>query len=84
MTVVYYVHRMVDLDKPNNPCHFSSEKDLRLAIKYMKEIGKVIPKQCFIHTYISVLYIDTHNITNDNITRVWLISKKISFLEKVK
>ena len=65
---------MVDLDKPNNPCHFTSEKDLRLAIKYMKEIGKVIPKQCFMHMYIHtyLCYVSTHIISiNDNITRVW-------------
>ena len=32
---------MADLDKPNNPCHFTDEKDLRLGIKHMKQIGKV-------------------------------------------
>ena len=52
MLFVTYTCRMADLDEPNNTCHFNDGKDLRLGIKYMKEIGKVTKamKQCFVAT----------------------------------
>ena len=31
---------MADLDKPENQYNFNDGKDLRLAIQYMKRIGK--------------------------------------------
>ena len=36
-------HRIVGLDKPNNPDHhFNNEQELRLAIKYLKITGTTI------------------------------------------
>ena len=37
------IHRIVGLDKPNNPDHhFNNEQELRLAIKYLKKTGTTV------------------------------------------